>query len=238
MVNSVVVGQMIPRTPDYQTDVLAYVMWAVIIIGWWVGYFWLFKKTKNRLIYALPCGIFVFLFPLILSPVIYCLFSERPSLISFIFTILGSTLNVMLILSIAGWIYAWVWLFKKTKQIKKTKDRFKYALWRAIFLPTFPLILPVCFLIFAYLNMEILGLLLGLFLTLIGFLYWSRPPFVTRQNDKTFKRRLIISVFLTLACLVASYLYFAANATCCSIPSPDGNYNGTFAKDFASDTDK
>lgn len=128
-------------------------------------------------------------------------------------------------LFLGGWIDAWIWLLKKTKQIEKTKDRFKYALWRAIFLLTFPLIVPVCVLIFN----NIFGLLLGLFLNSIGFLYWGRLPFVTHRNDKTFKRRLIISVFLTLACLVLSFLYFSAFATCsrCTVSgsSTDTEFN-------------
>lgn len=235
-----------------------YIILAFIFICWCVGYFWLFKKTKqienkkDRFGYALSRGIFFFLLPLILSPCFYCLFCpffsprapinmffnvlQRNYFLAYIFLSLP---YIMLILGIAGWFGIWIWLFKQTKQIEKTKDRFKYASWRALFLLTFPLILPVCVVIFSiFFNMEILGLLLGLFLTLIGFTYWGRPPFVTHQNDKTFKRRLIISVFLTLALFVACYLYLAANATCCSIPSPDGNYNGTFAKDFASDTNK
>lgn len=198
---------------------MSYIISTFIIICWGVGYFRLFKKTKqienkkDRLTYALLRGIVIFLFPLILSPVIYCPFSPLLSLFHPLFS--GRHMNpffyiifsnhflipvfllglfVILVSFIAGWIYAWFWLFKQTKQIEKKQDRFKYTFWRAIFLPAFLLLLPVCIGIFQ----NIFGVLLGSLLISISFVCWSKPPLVTYEHDETLMKRFLIFLFLAL----------------------------------------
>ena len=107
------------------------------------------------------------------------------------------------------WCLAWFWLIVMAKSIANQNDRFKFAFWRVVVLFILPVLLLfvsalfVTYPMFGVIEFLILFVLLSL---------WCRLPSNLFPNDKGFKRRILLVIFLCF-CYFTAFIATALNSS-------------------------
>lgn len=109
-----------------------------------------------------------------------------------------------------GWLFAWVYMFKKAKQIENKDEYSKYISLNIVSL-TLPLLIALLSLSIINCNEPIVLNMSHAFLLTLAFLpFWFRSP-----SNKKFKRRFILCfIFYLLICIPDFILSYATADGC------------------------